>query len=159
MCSSTPFAHTEPSVTVILNREQDNKILMLRKFRSQTNQYYWELPGGTKKKEEHNIIETVVREVLTTTGFRLKTVRLLTKGPSLLDLNKSDENYYVAIATICNMERVYQEIGKEEQIIWMDEKEVFKRLKRQIEEGEYFYSGDYVGSSIYALITHKFLQK
>ena len=159
------FTHTiiksEPSVAVIVHRE-DGKIAFIKQMRSTTGKYYMEIPAGLKNVDEDNILEAAKREVREETGFLTKNVEILVKGPSLLDPSKSNEDFGVAIATAASKEsRCLDEDEQiDEDIIWIDEEEVFMRLKNQMANGEPFFGGLYLsGHTMYALLSYQFLKR
>lgn len=159
---SSSFTHTiihsEPSVAIIVRKQ--GKIALIRQLRSTTNCYYWEIPAGLKNLDEDSQKETAIREVREETGLLIKDVEILVKGPSLLDPSKSDENFGVAVATAYDKkDRCLDENERiDSDILWMDEQEVFTRLKEQMSKGTFFYDGLHMsGHSIYALLAYQFL--
>ena len=158
------FTHTiiksQPSVSVIV-RSEDGKIAFIRQMRSTTGEYYMEIPAGLQNADEDNILEAAKREVREETGFLVKDVKILVKGPSLLDPSKSNEDYGVALATAESREsRCLDENEQiDEEIIWMDEKEVFQRLHHQMTTGDPFFKGLFLsGHTMYALLSYQFLK-
>lgn len=143
-----------PSVAVIVRK--DGKIAFIRQFRSTTGQYYVELPAGLLNPGETEL-EAAERETREETGLLCKDVEILVKGPSLLDISKSNENYGVAVASADG--EAEQELDEMEQIdskiIWMDEEEVFARMQAQLFEGQPFVNGLFMsGHSLYSLMAY-----
>ena len=145
---------SKPSVAVVVRK--DNKIAFIRQFRSTTGEYYIEIPAGIIEDNETEA-EAAMREVREETGLLVRGGWVLVKGPSLLDPSKSDENYGVAVMDaygqkgrcLDEMEQIYSEI------IWMDEAEVFSKLKAQLFEGKPFYDELFMsGHSMYALMAY-----
>lgn len=158
------FTHTiiksQPSVAIIVRK--DGKIAFICQFRSTTNQYYIEIPAGLMNEGEDSILDAARREVREETGFIAKNVKLLVQGPSLLDPSKSDEDFGVAIADFCaEKEQVLDENERiDSQILWLNEDEVFTRLREQMNEGKPFYDGLFLsGHTMYALLAYSFLRK
>lgn len=158
------FTHTiiksAPSVAVIIRKE--GKIGFVKQLRSTTGKVYIELPAGLKEPTEDSILDTAKREVKEETGLVVADVYLLIKGPNLLDPSKSDEDFGVAVATV--VEKGERKLDENEQIdeelLWLDEDEVFQRLKYQHKYNEPFYGEHYMsGHSIYALMAYQFLSK
>lgn len=157
------FTHTiiksEPSVAIIVRRD-DGKIAFIKQMRSTTGEYYMEIPAGLKNPDEGSILDAAKREVREETGFLVKDVKILVHGPSLLDPSKSNEDFGVAIATAASKKsRCLDENEQiDEEIIWLDEKEVFSRLYNQMALGEPFFEGMYLsGHTMYALLSYQFL--
>lgn len=145
---------SKPSVAIIVRK--DGKIALIRQFRSTTGQTYIEIPAGIINEGETEV-EAAVRETREESGLLVRDVRVLVKGPSLLDPSKSDENYGVAVADVYGQKA--QALDADEQIdsdiIWMDESEVFCRLKKQMYEGIPFYNELLMsGHSLYALMAY-----
>lgn len=79
------------------------------------------------------------------------------KGPSLLDPSKSDENYGVAVAEVYGQrDQCLDEMEQiDSEILWMDEKDVFARLRAQMFKGEPFMDDLFMsGHSMYALMAY-----
>lgn len=158
------FTHTiiksQPSVAIIVRK--DGKIAFIRQLRSTTNQYYFEIPAGLMNEGEDSILDAARREVREETGLIAKNVKLLVNGPSLLDPSKSDEDFGVAIADVCGQKA--QSLDENEridsEILWLNEDEVFTRLREQMNEGKPFYDGLFLsGHTMYALLSYSFLRK
>lgn len=146
---------SKPSVAVVV-RNDENKIAFIRKFRSTTGKYYIEIPAGIIEDNE-NEAEAAMREVREETGFLVRGGWILVKGPSLLDISKSNENYGVALMDVYGQKQrcpnQMEQIDSE--IIWMDEAEVFSKLKAQMFEGKPFYDELFMsGHSLYALMAY-----
>lgn len=147
--------HSKPSVAVIIRNE--GKIAFIRQFRSTTGKYYIELPAGLIEEGETEEM-AAIRETEEETGVVVGNVKVLVKGPSLLDPSKSDENYGVIVADmIGNKKRHLDEMEKiDDQIIWLEEDFVFKKLCEQLFEGKAFYEDLFLsGHSLYALMAYK----
>ena len=145
---------SRPSVAIIVRK--NGRIALIRQLRSSTGQYYWETPAGLLEEGETEV-DAAIRETREETGLLVKGAYSLVKGPSLLDPSKSDENYGVAVA------EVYGQIAQclddteliDSEILWMDEKEVFYRVKQQLFEGEPFMDDLFMsGHSLYALMAY-----
>lgn len=152
--------HSEPSVAIVLRKH--GQIALICQLRSTTNQYHWEIPAGLKNEGEESIYDAAIREVAEETGYSVTDVEILVKGPSFLDPSKSDENFHVAVATAHT--KTSQTLDEDEridsEILWMDEKEVFKRLNAQMASGVPFFNNLYMtGHSMYALLAYFFLNK
>ena len=87
--------HSKPSVAVIVRHE--GKIAFIKQFRSTTGEFYIELPAGLIEEDETEEM-AAIRETEEETGVVVGNVKVLVKGPSLLDPSKSDENYGVIVA-------------------------------------------------------------
>lgn len=147
--------HSKPSVAVIVRHE--GKIAFIKQFRSTTGEFYIELPAGLIEEDETEEM-AAIRETEEETGVVVGNVKVLVKGPSLLDPSKSDENYGVIVADmIGNKKRHLDEMEKiDDQIIWLEEDFVFKKLCEQLFEGKVFYEDMFLsGHSLYALMAYK----
>ncbi|MCI8965846.1 MAG: NUDIX hydrolase [Clostridia bacterium] len=160
---SDEFTHTiiksEPSIATIV-RSEDGKIAFIKQLRSTVNQYFLEIPAGLRNPGEESMLDVSRREVREETGMLLKDVRLVVNGPSLLDPSKSDEDFGVAEATACGQKaRCLDENERiSSDIIWIDEADVFVRLREQLSEGKPFYDGLFLsGHTVYALLAYNFL--
>lgn len=156
------FTHTiiksNPSMAIILKNDNE-QIAFIKNFRTTTGQYYLELPAGIQELGETDV-ETAERELKEETGYTCKNTKLLVIGPSLLDPSKSNEDFGVAIADAGSQES--RNLDSDEQIsqeiLWLNENEVFTRLYFQMQLGTPFYNDLYLsGHSIYALLSYKFL--
>ena len=146
--------HSKPSVAVIVRHE--GKIAFIKQFRSTTGEFYIELPAGLIEEGETEEM-AAIRETEEETGVVVGNVKVLVKGPSLLDPSKSDENYGVIVADmIGNKKRHLDEMEKiDDQIIWLEE-DVFKKLCDELFEGKVFYEDMFLsGHSLYALMAYK----
>lgn len=159
------FTHTiiksQPSVAVIV-RSEEGKIAFIKQFRSTTGKPYIEIPAGLLNFDEESILDAAKREVREETGFLIKDIEILVNGPSLLDPSKSNEDFGVAIATAGSQKsRCLDEVEHiDEEIIWIDEDEVFSRLQNQMAIGEPFFEGLYLsGHTMYALLSYNFLKR
>lgn len=145
---------SRPSVAIIVRHE--GCIAFIKQFRSTTGEFYIELPAGVIENGETE--ETAaIRETTEETGLLVNQVKVLVKGPSLLDPSKSNENYGVAIANMVGKkERHLDEMETiEDQIIWLKEELVFKKLREQLFEGKKFYEDLFLsGHSLYALMAY-----
>lgn len=146
---------SNPSVAILVFDER-KRVALIQQFRSATGQIYVELPAGVINPGETEE-EAAARETLEETGLIVKEVHSLVKGPSVLDPSKSDENYGVAVATV--EARSSPKLDDEEQIdskiIWIEEKEVFERVKAQMFKGEPFNEGLFMsGHSLYAIMAY-----
>jgi len=159
-CFTHTIIHSEPSVATIVRFQ--GRIALIRQLRSTTNQYYWEIPAGLKNEDHACMCDAAAREVREETGIIVRDLEMLVHGPSLLDPSKSDEDFGVAIGTMeGRTERKLDENEKiDKDVIWMGEKEIFERLKNQMQTGEPFYQGLHMsGHSVYALLAYEFLRK
>lgn len=158
------FTHTiiksQPSVAVIVKNDKD-QIAFIKQMRSTTGEYYMEIPAGLLNEGEDSIIDAAKREVREESGYIVKDVQQLVKGPSLLDPSKSNEDFGVAIATaVSKKSRCLDENEHiDKSIVWIDEMEVFERLNDQMKTGKPFYEGLYLsGHTMYALLSYYFLE-
>lgn len=145
---------SKPSVAVIVRK--DNKIALIRQFRFTTGEYYIEIPAGIIEDSETEA-EAAIRETREETGLLVKDAYSLVKGPSLLDPSKSDENYGVAVAEVYGQKgRCLDQMEQiDSEIIWMEENEVFSKVKAQLFEGKAFQEGLFMsGHSLYALMAY-----
>lgn len=145
---------SNPSVAIIVRK--NDQIALIQQFRSTTGQNYIEIPAGIINDGESEEA-AAIRETREETGLLVKDVYSLVKGPSLLDPSKSDENYGVAVAEVYGQKT--QALDEMEQIdseiLWMDEEEVFARVKAQLFEGEKFMNDLFMsGHSLYALMAY-----
>ena len=146
---------SNPSVAVIV-RSKDGKIALIRQFRSTTGEYYIEIPAGIINDGESEV-EAAIRETHEETGLLVENAFVLVKGPSLLDPSKSNENYGVAVAEVYGQEK--QSLDEMEQIdsniIWMEESQVFERIRAQLFKGEKFGEDLFMsGHSLYSLMAY-----
>lgn len=155
---NTVLTHTiirsRPSVAIIVRHE--GCIAFIKQFRSTTGEFYIELPAGLIEEGETEKM-AAVRETEEETGIVVSNVKVLVKGPSLLDPSKSDENYGVVVADmIGKKKRHLDEMEKiNDTIIWLREELVLKKLCKQLFEGERFYSNLFLsGHSLYALMAY-----
>lgn len=147
--------HSKPSVAVIVRHE--GKIALIKQFRSTTGEFYIELPAGLIEECETEE-EAAIRETEEETGIVIEQAKVLVKGPSLLDPSKSDEDFGVVVADMVGKKRRHlDEMERiDNQIIWLDEKVVFKKLCEQLFEGKAFYEDLFLsGHSLYALMAYK----
>ncbi len=145
---------SNPSIAIIVKKE--GKIALIKQFRSSTGETYIEIPAGIINDGE-NEIDAAIRETQEETGYVINNVSVLVKGPSLLDPSKSNENYGVAVGDVCGQcERMLDETEEiDSEIIWMDEKEVFERVKAQMYKGEFFKDNLFMtGHSLYAIMAY-----
>ena len=145
---------SNPSVAIIVRK--NGQIALIRQFRSTTGQNYIEIPAGVLNDGESEE-EAAIRETREETGLLVKDAYILVKGPSLLDPSKSDENYGVAVAEVYGQKaRVLDELEQiDTEILWMEEKEVFARVKAQMFKGEPFMDNLFMsGHSLYALMAY-----
>jgi len=159
-CFTHTIIHSEPSVATIIRFH--GRIALIRQLRSTTNQYYWEIPAGLKNEDEECMCDAAAREVREETGIIVKDLKMLVNGPSLLDPSKSDEDFGVAIGTFGGRTETNLDENEkiEKGVTWMSEKEVFERLKNQMQTGEPFYQGLHMsGHSMYALLAYRFLRE
>lgn len=143
---------SKPSVAIIVRNE--GKIALIRQFRSTTGQCYFEIPAGIIEDGETEV-DAAIRETREETGFLVKEVKLLVKGPSLLDPSKSDENYGVAVANVYGKKGQCLDQAEQidSEIYWMEESEVFERVRAQLFNGEKFREDLFMsGHSLYALM-------
>ena len=147
---------SKPSVAVVV--VNDGQIALMHQIRSTTAQWYVEIPAGLIEiYKGETPVECAIREAREETGLLVKDVSILVKGPSILDPSKSDEDYGVATATAYGKKN--QALDEMEQIdskvFWMDEQDVFNRLKAQLYKGTPFMEGLYMsGHSLYALMAY-----
>ena len=145
---------SNPSVAVVVRK--NDQIALIQQFRSTTGQNYVEIPAGIINDGETEEA-AAIRETREETGLLVKDAYSLVKGPSLLDPSKSDENYGVAVAEVYGQEaQMLDEMEQiDSKILWMDEKDVFARLKAQMFNGEPFMDGLFMsGHSLYALMAY-----
>ena len=146
--------HSKASVAVIVKK--DDRIALIKQFRSTTGQKYYELPAGLIEDNETEV-EAAIRETKEETGLNVSSCQVIVKGPSLLDPSKSDENFGVVIAEAESIgRRKLDEVeGIDSTILWMKEDEVFERLDQQQFEGKPFFNNTYMsGHSTYALLSY-----
>ncbi len=145
---------SNPSVAIIVRK--NGKIALIKQFRSTTGKNYIEIPAGVINDGESEV-EAAVRETREETGLLVKDAYSLVKGPSLLDPSKSDENYGVAVASVYGQKtQCLDELEQiDSKIIWIPEKEVFSRLKKQMFFGKPFFGELFMsGHSLYALMAY-----
>ena len=145
---------SNPSVAIIVRK--NGQIALIKQFRSTTGQNYIEIPAGVINDGESES-EAAVRETREETGLLVKGAYSLVKGPSLLDPSKSDENYGVAVAEVYGQKaQCLDEMEQiDSEILWMDEKEVFARVRAQMFKGEPFMDDLFMsGHSLYALMAY-----
>lgn len=145
---------SNPSVAIVVRK--NGQIALIQQFRSTTGQNYIEIPAGVINDGESEEV-AAIRETREETGLLVNGVYSLVKGPSLLDPSKSDENYGVAVAEVYGQKsQVLDEMEQiDSDIIWMDEKDVFARVKAQMFKGEPFINDLFMsGHSLYALMAY-----
>lgn len=145
---------SRPSVAIIVRHE--GKIAFIKQFRSTTGEFYIELPAGLLEEGETEEM-AAVRETEEETGIVVSNVKVIVKGPSLLDPSKSNENYGVAIADMVGKKKRHLDKTEkiDDQIIWLEENFVFKKLREQLFKGEKFYENLFLsGHSLYALMAY-----
>jgi len=145
---------SNPSVAIIVRK--NGQIAFIRQFRSTTGQEYIEIPAGVLNDGETEL-EAAIRETREETGLLANGVFVLVKGPSLLDPSKSDENYGVAVAEVYGQKsQILDEMEQiDSEIIWLDEREVFDKLKEQLFHGKPFMDELFLsGHSLYALMAY-----
>ncbi len=147
--------HSKPSVAVIV--KNNGKIAFIKQFRSTTGQWYIEVPAGLIEDGE-NKENAAIREAEEETGLIVEKVKVLVKGPSILDPSKSDEDFGVAVAEMVGKRQRHLDETEQisNQIIWLEEDFVFKKLCEQLFEGKVFYEDMFLsGHSLYALMAYK----
>jgi len=142
--------------SVAIIAKKDGKIAFIVQFRSTKGEYFIELPAGLLNNGETEEM-AAMRETREETGLLVKDVRILVKGPVLLDPSKSNENYGVATSEVYSKKS--QCLDEMEQInselIWLDEDDVFRRVMEQNSEGKPFYEGLFLsGHSLFALMAY-----
>jgi len=145
---------SNPSVAIIVRK--NGRIAFIRQFRSTTGQEYIEIPAGVLNDGETEL-EAAIRETREETGLLANGAFVLVKGPSLLDPSKSNENYGVVIAEVYGQKsQILDEMEQiDSKIMWLEESEVFTRLKEQLFKGEPFFEGLFLsGHSLYALMAY-----
>lgn len=146
--------YSKPSIGTIIRK--DGKIAFIQQFRSTTGKTYIEIPSGLIEHNESEI-EAAIRESREETGLLIKNVCLLVKGPSLLDISKSNQNFGVAIGDFegYTQQKLDQTEEIDSKILWLEESKVFTYLKKQLYEGETFYNNYFMsGFSVYALMAY-----
>lgn len=147
---------SNPSVAIVVRK--NGQIALIQQFRSTTGQNYIEIPAGVINDGESEDEEAAaIRETREETGLLVKDAYSLVKGPSLLDPSKSDENYGVAVAEVYGQKaQCLDEMEQiDSEILWMDEKEVFARVRAQMFKGEPFMDDLFMsGHSMYALMAY-----
>lgn len=145
---------SNPSVAIVVRK--NGQIALIQQFRSTTGQNYIEIPAGVINDGE-SAEAAAIRETREETGLLVKDAYSLVKGPSLLDPSKSDENYGVAVAEVYGQrDQCLDEMEQiDSEILWMDEKDVFARLRAQMFKGEPFMDDLFMsGHSMYALMAY-----
>lgn len=145
---------SNPSVAIVVRK--NGQIALIQQFRSTTGQNYIEIPAGVINDGESEEA-AAIRETREETGLLVKDAYSLVKGPSLLDPSKSDENYGVAVAEVYGQKaQCLDEMEQiDSEILWMDEKEVFARVRAQMFKGEPFMDDLFMsGHSMYALMAY-----
>ena len=145
---------SNPSVAIDVRK--NGQIALIQQIRSTNGQNYIEIPAGgiTAGATEET---AAIRETREETGLLVKDAYSLVKGPSLLDPSKSDENYGVAVAEVYGQrDQCLDEMEQiDSEILWMDEKDVFARLRAQMFKGEPFMDDLFMsGHSMYALMAY-----
>ena len=151
---------SHPSVAIILKNDK-GEIAFIKNFRTTTGNFYLEIPAGIQESGETDI-ETAKRELREETGYEVEDIKLLVIGPSLNDPSKSNEDFGVAIATAGSKgsRQLDQDEQISDEILWLNENEVFTRLYFQMQLGQPFYNDLYLsGHTIYALLSYKFLKE
>jgi ADP-ribose pyrophosphatase len=146
---------SNPSVAIVVRK--NGQIALIQQFRSTTGQNYIEIPAGVINDGESEEA-AAIRETREETGLLVKDAYSLVKGPSLLDPSKSDENYGVAVAEVYGQKaQCLDEMEQiDSEILWMDEKEVFARVRAQMFKGEPFMDDLFMsGHSMYALMAYR----
>lgn len=147
--------HSKPSVAVIV--KNNGKIAFIKQFRSTTGQWYIEVPAGLIEDGE-NKENAAIREAEEETGLIVEKVKVLVKGPSILDPSKSDEDFGVAVAEMVGKRQRHLDETEQisNQIIWLEEEVIFQKLREQLFEGKVFYEDMFLsGHSLYALMAYK----
>lgn len=147
--------HSKPSIAVIV--KNNGKIALIKQFRSTTGQWYIEVPAGLIEDGE-NKENAAIREAEEETGLIVEKVKVLVKGPSILDPSKSDEDFGVAEAGMGGKRQRHLDETEQisNQIIWLEEEVIFQKLCEQLFEGKAFYEDLFLsGHSLYALMAYK----
>ena len=145
---------SRPSIAVVVRK--NGQIALIQQFRSTTGLYYIEIPAGLINDGESEEA-AAIRETHEETGLLVKDTYSLVKGPSLLDPSKSNENYGVAVADVYgkNAQCLDEMEVIDSSILWMDEEEVFARVRAQLFKGTPFIGNLYMsGHSLYALMAY-----
>ena len=147
--------HSKPSIAVIV--KNNGKIAFIKQFRSTTGQWYIQVPAGLIEDGE-NKENAAIREAEEETGLIVEKVKVLVKGPSILDPSKSDEDFGVAVAEMVGKRQRHLDETEHisNQIIWLEEEVIFQKLCEQLFEGKAFYEDLFLsGHSLYALMAYK----
>ena len=145
---------SKPSVAIVVRK--NGQIALIQQFRSTTGRNYIEIPAGVINDGESEEA-AAIRETREETGLLVKDAYSLVKGPSLLDPSKSNENYGVAVADVYgkNAQCLDEMEVIDSSILWMDEEEVFARVRAQLFKGTPFIGNLYMsGHSMYALMAY-----
>ncbi|MFU2362337.1 MAG: NUDIX hydrolase [Clostridiales bacterium] len=146
--------HSKPSIAVIV--KNNGKIAFIKQFRSTTGQWYIEVPAGLIEDGE-NKENAAIREAEEETGLIVEKVKVLVKGPSILDPSKSDEDFGVAVAEMVGKRQRHLDETEQisNQIIWLEEEVIFQKLREQLFEGKKFFENMFLsGHSLYALMAY-----
>lgn len=146
--------HSKPSIAVIVKNNE--KIAFIKQFRSTTGQWYIEVPAGLIEDGE-NKENAAIREAEEETGLIVEKVKVLVKGPSILDPSKSDEDFGVAVAEMVGKRQRHLDETEQisNQIIWLEEEVIFQKLREQLFEGKKFFENMFLsGHSLYALMAY-----
>ena len=151
---------SKPSVAVII-LDDDNRVALIKQFRTTTGEYYWEIPAGLIEEGE-TLTEAASREAEEEAGLKLQDIWKLSYGPNLLDPSKSDEDYGVCMAHLAGTadRHLDEQEVIESKITWMPMDEVYERLYDQIDQGKPFCDNlSMSGHSIYSFLILRFLEE
>lgn len=143
---------TNPIVTVVVLNEH-NELAVLPCFNPAIGSWFYEAPFRSYTIRE-NILEVSEETVKKTTGLQLVDAMLLTQGPNYLN-PKTNTNMQVVFG------RVQTFLNKPNtDVCWLNLKEAYYRLKRQLKYNQPFMDDMYLGGiTSDALRIYKFVEE
>jgi ADP-ribose pyrophosphatase len=106
---------------VVLLKNSDNKICLIKSLRYTTQKIEWELPSGGVEKGE-DILKAAEREVMEETGFKTRALKLLySYNPSN---GMSNQNVHIIFGGVDNNKQKEFDTDEVKEVYWLSSDEI-----------------------------------
>jgi len=112
-----------PESATVIAYNQNNKILLIRQFRSLLSKYTLEFPGGVIEKNE-SIVSGALREYREETGYHITDIKYMTT----LDMDVSLTNHKTHLFRAKIIEENIVEREKGIELVWMEIEDIIKNI-------------------------------